>query len=641
MRQLGIVVERVQIMISHVAPLAADVAAWISTHRWQVIVAAVAATPAIAILQGAYFLARYRIQYGESPVPLLPAHGVVVVDPGAADGAPTSDNDTDDASFHNDIGPLEELGGRVPPLFPLRLQDKAYRPIEITYRNGSRGDSNALANRKRIWGSLSSSKINNIDPVERLRQRRDAPALRLLVIGDSLAAGVGVLSSCSPLLPEVIAKALSKSLGGRPVYWTCVAEPGASSGWIVRELDKFQNDELSSSSSSERISRGFDVDLVSAKEGSSSFHSGHNDSLSPSSASSHTELTKDSTCNDMVDVDEDGELNEWCSRLATHSKRLKSEVLGEYDVCLVMTGLNDLKGAVLPFLLQGDEIKFRQEAHQRGGDYAAELKRVVDAVSTKMKDGLRESLKYVDNIRGKFVSMASFQRVSAEEVERDETEDPLQFNADISFKRHPRRSYDTLSSTKSDQRDGQYPLVVLTALPSNLPVLQWPTFIWCLIPLIRWTDRIKRRLADKYSRAVLFVGAPSHEVMKEYESGQGKHWLGLRDENVLLSLKIGAAEECLRISESMQLYFRKHAKIEAETDLTEGYRLFCKKRRSYENLFDRNGIVIYPANVRPTAEGASLLSADGIHPNDAGYDLWGRIIADEILKKWKMKPSPS
>lgn len=51
---------------------------------------------------------------------------------------------------------------------------------------------------------------------------------RLLVVGDSLAAGVGVSGNGLPILPESIAKALSKALDGRVVCWTCVGTPGMS-----------------------------------------------------------------------------------------------------------------------------------------------------------------------------------------------------------------------------------------------------------------------------------------------------------------------------------------------------------------------------------------------------------------------------
>lgn len=33
--------------------------------------------------------------------------------------------------------------------------------------------------------------------------------------------------------------------------------------------------------------------------------------------------------------------------------------------------------------------------------------------------------------------------------------------------------------------------------------------------------------------------------------------------------------------------------------------------------------------------GSSLISMDGIHPNDAGYDAWGRIIGQAIVDQWR------
>ena len=44
--------------------------------------------------------------------------------------------------------------------------------------------------------------------------------LNLLVIGDSLAVGVGQLNTAYPVLPDEIAEELSKSLR-KPVFWTC------------------------------------------------------------------------------------------------------------------------------------------------------------------------------------------------------------------------------------------------------------------------------------------------------------------------------------------------------------------------------------------------------------------------------------
>lgn len=57
-------------------------------------------------------------------------------------------------------------------------------------------------------------------------------SLRLLLVGDSLACGVGQSVRCTPVMPEVISRELSRATG-KAVYWTCHGESGASAGWCV------------------------------------------------------------------------------------------------------------------------------------------------------------------------------------------------------------------------------------------------------------------------------------------------------------------------------------------------------------------------------------------------------------------------
>ncbi|KAG7336510.1 hypothetical protein IV203_027785 [Nitzschia inconspicua] len=68
----------------------------------------------------------------------------------------------------------------------------------------------------------------------------DQPPLRLLVVGDSLAAGVGVSKSGVPILPESIARALSKALQGRAVHWTCIGTPGVAASQIVKDIHEIE-----------------------------------------------------------------------------------------------------------------------------------------------------------------------------------------------------------------------------------------------------------------------------------------------------------------------------------------------------------------------------------------------------------------
>jgi hypothetical protein len=67
------------------------------------------------------------------------------------------------------------------------------------------------------------------------------PPLRLLVIGDSLAAGVGTSQSSTPILPISIATIVSEATG-RPVEWFCRGVPGQNSDRLVSDIANL-NDE--------------------------------------------------------------------------------------------------------------------------------------------------------------------------------------------------------------------------------------------------------------------------------------------------------------------------------------------------------------------------------------------------------------
>ena len=42
---------------------------------------------------------------------------------------------------------------------------------------------------------------------------------------------------------------------------------------------------------------------------------------------------------------------------------------------------------------------------------------------------------------------------------------------------------------------------------------------------------------------------------------------------------------------------------------------------------------------RNTAQASPFLAPDGVHPNDLGYEYWGRSIAESIVKEWSVGAS--
>lgn len=50
---------------------------------------------------------------------------------------------------------------------------------------------------------------------------------------------------------------------------------------------------------------------------------------------------------------------------------------------------------------------------------------------------------------------------------------------------------------------------------------------------------------------------------------------------------------------------------------------------------DSSVMVIRDESSRADYPGSTLMSPDGVHPNGAGYEAWGIIIAQAILDEWK------
>jgi hypothetical protein len=113
--------------------------------------------PILATMQAAYFLGAFRLCHKDAPHPITPCRGIVI-----------------SKSLNKDIPKTNRF--RIMKWIP-------------------------------SWGWWFHS------------SKQERP-LHLLVIGDSLAAGVGSISG-TPVLPESIGKALSAALGGIPVLWEC------------------------------------------------------------------------------------------------------------------------------------------------------------------------------------------------------------------------------------------------------------------------------------------------------------------------------------------------------------------------------------------------------------------------------------
>ena len=595
-----------------------------------VMFATLLATPALAILQGTIEICKFRLFYGDAPAPVTPSHGVVVA-------IPTVRNISDNSLSHSSAP------------------------------------------------ETSATAITSLDDIVR------EPPVRLLVIGDSLANGIGQSQSCTPVMPEAIAKSLSRNLG-RVVYWTCHGSPGASTAKIVRELDQGfdffeqqsptdedeEHDHELEKESQNRIDMGENAaekivhmegpinSSCSETEESSSDDSSTADrrsrplsSLTANGKSEITTTTKEAAAaaaaaclSPELKINKNKNssatpMSVWRRRLAQHRKRFNPDLLGPYDIIVVLTGSNDLKSAFFPFMLSGDEVEFRRQAKERGGNYAEELRLLMETLNRKMRlqfESFRHSVletveAATETVRGKVEE--TMERIAPGSSNRMQifrhTSRGQQQSAQSVSKTSSGRSLDHHELLDGGGHARHAPLVVLPGLPSRaLPIFRNAPLRWFVGPIVDVMDAHKRKLAKAHPGEVLFVKAPTSADMATFERREGAVWQEKAQEETVLSLRDIKKSECRRLEQDMRGYFESKMGMTEAND-TPGRAGNCS---FLFNAFSRMLPAIATRNQSP-APLSTIFAVDRVHPTDVGYDFWGRFIAQYIFDEWVKQHPPT
>ena len=404
--------------------------------------------------------------------------------------------------------------------------------------------------------------------------------LRLLVIGDSLAAGVGISKHGTPILPESIARALSQNLGGRAVRWTCVGTPGASASQIVHDIFSLQREpnlleiKLAEWQVTRRKAEEWIVDRKTKKstlDQTQQLAAGNfiqrlwcRVQGEIKSFRSHVLAEKDPRVIDEVARD----------RQLSRSRRLSNVDTEEYDVAVVLTGLNDLKDMCLPFMTRGENSSTTSEARALASSEGlkGELQRLLAALKKRMRSP-------------------------------------------------------EASEEKNFLKERRSPLIVFPALPvSPMPLCQQAPLSWFVVPLLEMIDNHKKRLAESFPNFVLFVEPPSIESLEDMEAGRGPIFNSRKAEQVLLEITDVTKKAKERVEALMRQHYQRltnDMERRSESSTQDVYHQGC-----------HDHIHASASNRNP---GSTLLAADNVHPNDEGYDFWGRHIAAAIVTEWEQK----
>lgn len=556
------------------------------------------ATPIAAAIQGSILLNDFRQRHGDAPFPVSPSRGVVV-------------------AVH---------------------QDKT-----------TNTNTTAIAALGALVQTVAASTTSLTD-----RSPAEEPPLRILVIGDSLAAGVGVSQTGTPVLPESIARALSQRLGGRPVYWTCVGTPGASASRIVHDIESYQESllvrqpttapELILSVSwlegiqkqwthgqerkdriyewwkSRRSSEDDDDEESSSAMAQWWQHvrqDAHGFQQAWTSPVDDESPTLDDDKGNGDDTEQSKEMvdpfqlwQRWRRRLQRRSSLRNPEIVGQFDVAIVLTGLNDLKEAILPFMMKGENKSLREQDSHEGEGLTSELERVLQALQRRMNLVLArpQESEQLREEAGYDAPNDHPEEALLKVIRENETRAPIQ--------RHFSR---------------RRPLVVFPALPvAPLPVFHSAPLSWFALPLIRRVDNYKREVARRFPGEVLFVEPPTLEVYSDIDKGKGPLWDERRTEQVLVQLTDVTQRARERVEALMKEHYEKWASRMGIHDESH--------QQHYQTPEEvHNDSAIQQACL----PGRSLISVDNVHPNDEGYEFWGRHIAAAIIEEWNVQDDKS
>ena len=484
---------------------------------------------------------------------------------------------------------------------------------------------------------------------KRKQPARQQPPLRLLVVGDSLAAGVGIRESCTPILPAAIASTLSRELNGRVIYWKCVGTPGASSSLLVNDIYHLDDDEslfqpamLKSLRDWQRESKvRAQQRMAEARDVALEWWEHRNDedyyfdeetqkepeSIDPKSPQNPVlrwlNARRHQVQRDLKGLgrvvrtfdprrkDDQKQIQallkqQTLERQLTRRRTVDPELVGPYDIAVVLTGLNDLKDAFLPFMMSAQRKRELKDAQAERGD-STPLVRILHALEDKMNITLPLP------IRRRFT------------LDEDGEHPDL-----VKQKGRPEAEKPKISSSVKRRHE---PLIVFPALPIEpIEPNQRAPLNWFVRPIIHAMERNKQRLAEMYPGLVVFIEAPSREVFRQIEKKEGPLWDGNGEGIILLELSDNAhRQESNNLKSKTEMLMREHYKswfVDAEEvvdDEEEFTATFSSGDRDAHNQYrvQTDGVIPVPTDSgHPTHVGASLISCDGIHPNDAGYVWW-------------------
>ena len=300
----------------------------------------------------------------------------------------------------------------------------------------------------------------------------------------------------------------------------------------------------------------------------------------------------------------------WCHLVVAAVHSDQADHFENTRSAIVLTGLNDLKDTFLPFMMSAKkkrEIEQAQRAQKEENQSA--FVRILHALEDKMDISIPAPLR---------------RRLTLDKGILEEN--------DLLPVESVPQTVKTPEPKQSPSAMRHSPLVVFPALPIGpIEPSHRAPLSWFFVPIIRGMDFSKKKLAEAYPGLVLFVEAPSNEITAQAERREGPLWENGEEELVLLQISDSKTEEKRsNLLGKTELLMREHYRswfmdaeevVDDDEDFIATFSSNIDRSLSQNNQYQiqADGVSSWPATrYQPSHVGATLVSCDGMHPNDHG-----------------------
>mmetsp|Transcript_25886 Transcript_25886/g.61405 ORF Transcript_25886/g.61405 Transcript_25886/m.61405 type:complete len:550 (-) Transcript_25886:1577-3226(-) len=291
---------------------------------------------------------------------------------------------------------------------------------------------------------------------------------------------------------------------------------------------------------------------------------------------------------------------------------ISPQAAAKYDIAIVLTGLNDIKDAFMPHMTRGANSSINEGGARIVGGLKNQLFNVLMALRSKMDNMDLEGRQSDTN---------------SAEVDHTDTENSTH---------QPNRARAQLKR----------PMVVVPELPvAPLQIFRLVPLKWFLVPIFRGMENNKKFIANMFPEYVIFVPQPELEWWTDDEVGIGPIRANIEKEQLLFRVTDIAHTAQDRIQGLMKKYYdAKHEENSSPAgDRSSNYKDNPYGPTSEIAEMENERLIQIIDDDHRSMEGSenseekvptSYVSVDKMHPNDEGYEIWGRHIASAILERW-------